>query len=111
MHFILLIMLIFIKLLWYKERGWLACLQNIYCECSIYVFVSNLTILTIQGSWIGIYLLGTYGLSYSEGWGGGGGGLAQVGDKAQRRTGGGGVGVEVQKCDDTMQRPYIWCCL
>ena len=52
-----------------------ACLQN-NCKCSIYAFVINLTIDLFEG-----YRLaspgGPYVLSYS-------GGLAQVGDKAQR---------------------------
>ena len=45
------------------RKGWSACLQNIYCKCSIYAFVSNPTILS-----------------------------AQIGGKAQRGGGGGGGG-------------------
>ena len=30
------------------RKGWWACLQNIYCKCSIYAFVSNPTILSAQ---------------------------------------------------------------
>ena len=45
MHFILLIMLLFIKIFWYKEK--VVNLQNIYCKCSIDPFLTILKILTI----------------------------------------------------------------
>ena len=50
-----------------KKKEWQGCLQNIYCKCSIYAFVSNLTILTFSKA-MDQDLLGAYGLSYSK-WG------------------------------------------
>ena len=70
----------------------------------IYAFVSNLTILTFSKV-MDQQLLGggTYGLIYHRG--GGGSGLAQVGDKFQMWW--------AQKFDDTMSVGFymgVWCC-
>ena len=45
-HFILLTMLLFMNLFWYKERVVKG--DKIYCKSSIYAFVSNLLILTLS---------------------------------------------------------------
>ena len=91
MHFILLTMLLFIRLFWYEERV-ASLFTKYYCKSSIYAFVSNLTILIflkvidlhlVEDLWIEIV------------WGGGG--LFQVGDKAQK------LGGMVLKCEDTMK--------
>ena len=72
---VFLLTVLFIKPFWYKES--VVSLVLKYCKCSIYAFVSKLTILIFKAH--GLVSTGAaYELSYS------GRGLAQVRDKAQR---------------------------
>ena len=79
MRFILLTMLLFIRLFWYEERV-AGLFTKYYCKCSIYAFVSNLTILIFLKV-IDLHLVGDLWIEIE--WGGGGW-LVEVGDKAQK---------------------------
>lgn len=63
MHFTLLTMLLFINMLWYKER--LVSLFTKYCKRSIYALVSSLKILTFSNFMTGISWVADE-LSYGE---------------------------------------------
>ena len=67
-NFILLTMLLFIKLFWYKE-GAVSLVINIYHKkCIIYIFVSNLRIFKVMNQhFLGVYKLGNCRVGW--GWG------------------------------------------
>ena len=78
MHFVLLRMLLFTKLFWYKERVVSLFTKNYY-KCSIYAFVSNLTILAFSKVMNGHFLcvcvcvcVCVLGGDKAQRWGGGG---------------------------------------